>query len=416
MPRSGSLIPALVYAAVLFTPLTASGQNAPAGVVTALQGPATVVRTATTEPAPLKFKDDVFVHDRIRTGNHATVRILLGGRATVTVRERSVLTITEHPGVSQINVGAGRAAIAAVKSRMKPGETIDIVTPNAVATIRGTVVVAEVSAAGSTFTVLRGLVDVTQLDPATRRPLGVALHVGPLQRVNVPAGAAPKAQTLTPEAGQRLGNQFKVGPRETPAAVHESMTESQVRTAVDHVSQLSASKAVPSTEASPSASVAGREEAKGGETASTARGGDSKTSTSQPVKSSTAVLPATAPSVATSTSSTAAATTPAATTRPVAIPPVTTPVATTPPVTIAPVTTPTLTTPALTNGPSTTPPGLLSAPGLANTPPGQLVTRPPATLPGQQLTSPAVPTNPLGNNPHNLLGTPGNTTGKPLGK
>src|SRR5262249_57122267 len=67
-----------------------------------------------------------------------------GSKAIVTVRERSSLTIAESPGVSTVNVGEGRAAIAVVKERMKPGETIEIRTPNAVAGIRGTIVIVEV--------------------------------------------------------------------------------------------------------------------------------------------------------------------------------------------------------------------------------------------------------------------------------
>ena len=61
-----------------------------AGVVTTPQGTASVART--TESRPLKFKDDIFVQDRITTGDDSIARTLLGGKAVVTVRERSVLT------------------------------------------------------------------------------------------------------------------------------------------------------------------------------------------------------------------------------------------------------------------------------------------------------------------------------------
>jgi len=60
--------------------------------------------------------------------------------------------------------------VAVSKGLMKPGETVEIKTPNAVTAIRGTVVVAEVSPVPdgyqSTITILRGLVEVTKLDPA----------------------------------------------------------------------------------------------------------------------------------------------------------------------------------------------------------------------------------------------------------
>ena len=65
------------------------------GVVTTAIGPVTVVRAA-LPPEPLKFKDGVFLHDRVTTGEDAITRILLGGKVVVTARERTTLTI--EPG------------------------------------------------------------------------------------------------------------------------------------------------------------------------------------------------------------------------------------------------------------------------------------------------------------------------------
>src|SRR5438552_18874677 len=110
-------------ALVVAVPATAFAQPPKAGVVTTVLGTATVSRASLSQPVPLKFKDDVFVQDRVATGDDSVARILLGGRAIVTVRERSTLTISEAPGVSTVNVGLGRAAIAVAKERMKPGET-----------------------------------------------------------------------------------------------------------------------------------------------------------------------------------------------------------------------------------------------------------------------------------------------------
>ncbi len=138
-----------------------------AGFVTTLEGVAMVSRIALPEGRPLQFKDDVFVHDRITTGDRSLVRVLLGGKATVTARERSVLTITEAPGVSTVHLDEGRISVAVSKGLMRPGEVIQIKTPNAVSAIRGTVVVAEVfpgATLQSTISVLRGLVEVTRLD------------------------------------------------------------------------------------------------------------------------------------------------------------------------------------------------------------------------------------------------------------
>src|SRR5215470_8125558 len=95
--------------AVSVSPATAQQQ---AGVVTNLEGTATVARATLPEPRPLQFKDGVYVHDRIVTGERSFVRVLLGGKATVTARERSVLTITEVPGVATVQLGEGRISVA----------------------------------------------------------------------------------------------------------------------------------------------------------------------------------------------------------------------------------------------------------------------------------------------------------------
>ena len=71
------------------TPTLAFGQAPRAGVVTTLEGNVTVNRVATPQPQPLKFRDDVFVNDKVTTGDRALARMLLGGKAVVTVRERS---------------------------------------------------------------------------------------------------------------------------------------------------------------------------------------------------------------------------------------------------------------------------------------------------------------------------------------
>src|SRR5499425_284352 len=116
----------------------------PVGVVTNVEGVATVARVALPEPRPLQFKDDLFLRDRITTRDRSLVRVLLGGKATVTARERSVLTITDAPGISTIHLDDGRISVAVAKGLMKRGEVIQIKTPNAITAIRGTVVVAEV--------------------------------------------------------------------------------------------------------------------------------------------------------------------------------------------------------------------------------------------------------------------------------
>ncbi|MGH7348233.1 MAG: FecR domain-containing protein, partial [Candidatus Rokuibacteriota bacterium] len=230
------------------------------GVVTNVEGVATVARVALPEPRPLRFKDDLFLRDRITTGERSIVRVLLGGKATVTARERSVLTITEVPGVATINLGAGRVAVAVARGLMKPGEVIEIKTPNAVTAIRGTVVIAEVQpAAGgyeSTITILRGLVDVTRLDP-TGALTGPAVKVGALERVSV-IGAQPVTapQKITREAASRLASDFSLVPKNAPAASTEALNAEVKEISLRDARQLMGVTS-PSPTSSPSGPSAG---------------------------------------------------------------------------------------------------------------------------------------------------------------
>jgi FecR protein len=230
-----------------------------AGVVTNVEGTATVARLTEPQAQPLRFKDDVFLRDRITTGERSFVRVLLGGRATVTARERSILTITEVPGVATIQLGEGRISVAVSRALMQPGQVIEIKTPNAVTAIRGTFVVAEVVPVGadhhSTITIVRGLVDVTRLD-ATAAPVGPAVKVGALQRVTViGSGPVSKPQTITQEAGRRLASEFSLVPKEVPAASIVPLNAALKEAAITEALQAATRPGVVSTTTSTDSNV-----------------------------------------------------------------------------------------------------------------------------------------------------------------
>src|SRR5882762_6970227 len=199
------------------------------GLVATVVGAATVARGAGQAPLRLRFRDDVFLHDRIATGDRSFLRVLLGDKATVTARERSVLTITEAPAVSTIGLTVGRIAVAVSKDKMKTGDAIEIRLPNALAVIRGTVVIAEVSPTGvgvrATVTILRGVVEVRRLDPASGQPVGATVRVGALERITV-TGSGPLSapERVTAEAATRLYGQFTVIPRDPLSAGREAAT------------------------------------------------------------------------------------------------------------------------------------------------------------------------------------------------
>ncbi|HXG02575.1 MAG TPA: FecR domain-containing protein [Candidatus Binatia bacterium] len=226
----------------------ANAQPARVGVVTTVHGEAMLSRASLSEPTALKRRDDLFVADRITTGDQSFTRLLLGGKALVTVRERSSLTITEAPGSSVVDVASGGVAVAVAKERMQRGETVEIRTPNAVAGIRGTVVIAEVAGAPgqetTTITVLRGLVEVRPLDGVTRHPVGPGLHVGAAQMVRV-SSLAPAArpvptpvQPLTPDVRQRLNEAWKGNLGDSPSGTPPTIVETQKREAAAQVQRV----------------------------------------------------------------------------------------------------------------------------------------------------------------------------------
>jgi FecR-like protein len=149
----------------------------PVGVVTTLAGQATRTASAPGEtPAPLRFKDGVFGADTIRTAERSFVRVLLERKAVLTVRELSVLRITEDATQAAVDLKAGGIAFSVARPRLRPGETVLVRTPNAVAAVRGTTIVVETQGAVTHFHVLTGALDV-------------AAHANPTawQRLQAPA-------------------------------------------------------------------------------------------------------------------------------------------------------------------------------------------------------------------------------------
>jgi hypothetical protein len=188
-------------------PATALAQAPKAGVVTTLEGPVTARRAVLPAPVALRFKDDIFLRDTVTTGERGFARFLLGGKAVVTVRERSVMTITEVPGRSTVELESGKIGLAVARERMQPGEVIDVRTPNAIVAVRGTVLVAEVgqtAAQGTTAPqpitsvyMIRGNASADALNPSTRAALGTPFVISDLQALNVVGASPPKVSTFT---------------------------------------------------------------------------------------------------------------------------------------------------------------------------------------------------------------------------
>ena len=212
------------------------------GVVTTLKGQATVTRTVPLQqPRPLNFKDKVFVMDRISTKEQAIVRVLLRSKALVTIRELSNLTLTEEPGrSSSVDLLSGKVALAVARQRMRPGESIEVRTPNAVAAVRGTVLIVEVTPASTVRTdihVLSGRVDVFDLAGVLQSTIAAG------QSVMVTGTIFGQPRPSPPGIGQGL--QPAPQHTDTPEDTKKAMSRKEQKKAVAHANDL-AEEGIPS--------------------------------------------------------------------------------------------------------------------------------------------------------------------------
>ena len=209
--------------------LAAAEPEESAGVVTTVNGDATLLRAvAAAQPVSLQRRDDIFVRDRIQTRERSLVRVLLGGKALITVRELSVLTVTEEAGRVTVDLQSGKVGVAVVKARMRPGEVIEIRTPNATAAVRGTVFVVEVDpmqpgqpgvapAATTRVHLFHGALDVSaRLDPNN-----ATVRLAELQSVVVAGNVLGSVKPISRDAVATLTADLKPPQVQVPDAPSE---------------------------------------------------------------------------------------------------------------------------------------------------------------------------------------------------
>src|SRR3990172_1654559 len=195
-----------VLGLVLLIPLLTYAQQQPAGVVTGIQGQAQLTRPATA-PTPLRFKDGVVIRDVVDTREKSLARILFGGRSTVTVRELSRLEVREEllAGGARRDVhdlSSGAILVNVARQLMRPGDEVQIRTPNAVAAVRGSTVFASFNAVlnQSFFALLSGSGLVT---PQGQAPITLTPNTG----ANI-TGTGPTAQVNQVTITQAQANQI----------------------------------------------------------------------------------------------------------------------------------------------------------------------------------------------------------------
>ena len=231
---------ALLFLTTLWpTPVQAEDPRG-VGIVTTLTGQATVTRAALPlQSSPLKFRDDLFYRDRISTMERSMARVLLGGKALITVRELSELTITEEPGRSSIvDLAIGKLSLAVVRSLMSPGETIEVRTHNAVVGVRGTVLVVEVTPSLATEVyVLKGSVEVFPRGMPT-----AAVIVNAFQGVTVTGNLVGQIRSIPALAVDQIVQDLKPAYQhtKTPDETKEAVKEKEQARALTHAKNFTA--------------------------------------------------------------------------------------------------------------------------------------------------------------------------------
>lgn len=135
-----------VMSGALLAGVAAAETAKTAGQVMAVAGPVNVTR-AEVPPHQLKFRDNLYWRDVVEARRDGIARVLLGGKATVTVRELTRLELREEKRVEGVRYVAdlvsGRIRASVARMLMRPGEQVEVRTRNAVASVRGTDFVVE---------------------------------------------------------------------------------------------------------------------------------------------------------------------------------------------------------------------------------------------------------------------------------
>ena len=220
MNNRKSYIISLLLALLLGIPGMALAQGA-IGVVTALKGKVKLTRGASQ--TELGFKDSVISRDLISTQEKSLVRILFGGKSSVTVRERSRLRVTgtlRSTGTLRTihELNDGEILLNVPQRLIRQGDEIQIHTPNALASIRGASLLTrchsglELRLFRCSFTTLSGSAIIT---PAGLRPISL----NPNSSVDI---------TGTPAIGLQVGPIVTLSPDQ----VSQILQESEIRVAV----------------------------------------------------------------------------------------------------------------------------------------------------------------------------------------
>lgn len=160
----------LILTLFFLLPSAGSAEESSVGVVTALRGTAQLTGPRLPTPIMLRFRDDLFIRDIVDTQKDSVVRTLLGGKFTVTIRELTRFELREETlptGATRsiFDLSTGKIRVSISRRLLSPGSEVLIQTPNAVAAVRGSTIVAEYTSelAHTIFSMISGEALITPL-------------------------------------------------------------------------------------------------------------------------------------------------------------------------------------------------------------------------------------------------------------
>jgi hypothetical protein len=143
------------------------------GRVSALEGQATVLRQGRFAPESLALQKPVFQEDIIETDVASKLRLTLTDALVISLGEQSRLELKQFLYDARRQTRTGRLTILrgvfrAVVKHLLPESTVEVITSTAVAAIRGTDLMGEVTADSSAIVVLEGAVMIANARPGVR--------------------------------------------------------------------------------------------------------------------------------------------------------------------------------------------------------------------------------------------------------
>jgi hypothetical protein len=143
------------------------------GRVTALEGQVTVLRHGKFASEPLTLQAPVFQDDIIETERGSKVKMALSDATVISLGEQSRLELRQFSHDARQRTRSGRLAIAwglfrVMLRELTSPSSMEVITPTAVAAIRGTDLMGEVSADSTAIVVLDGSVVISNTRPLYR--------------------------------------------------------------------------------------------------------------------------------------------------------------------------------------------------------------------------------------------------------